>query len=438
VYSPVAWSEEGRLVLISDLHFNTFQDGTIVQKLIDADYRDWHRILSTSTMKNPSSFGSDTNFPLFASALKGIKRSCTNPDLILFSGDVLAHDFNVMFESYSLSKTKYRAFVMETLKFVGSEISHRFPHTPIYFTLGNNDQYDGDFDIPPDGTFLRSAAGIFYRFWLKGDTSGQASFAETFVVGGNYAIGSLETAKLRIISFNSVYFSSQNNYRAEGWRQLNWLEEQLAAAHKNGQKAWILTHIPPGVDVGSTLQVPGTIVTYWDESTINDEGRTYLEEFEHLMAQYSSVVKGVFSGHTHMDHFRLISDLDGGARVSAFVHVTPAISPWSGNNSAFEILRYNHDNLTVLDYKTHYYDQGLREWKREYDFQDIYRKHAMTPSTLASIKGSLEKNMFLKSLFIKFFDVNNPNFVPIDDLNWKAYWCSIGELTPAAFSACYP
>jgi sphingomyelin phosphodiesterase acid-like 3 len=343
-----------------------------------------------------------------------------------------------MFQSYSLSKTQYRAFVMKTLKFVGSEISHRFPDTPIYFTLGNNDQFDGDYIIPPNGAFLHSAADVFYRFWLKGDTSGEAGFAETFVVGGNYAMGSLETAKLRIISFNSVYFSSQNNYREEGWRQLKWLEEQLAAAHGNRQKAWILTHIPPGVNVYETLQEPGTIVAYWDESTRNDKGRTYLKEFEHLMAQYSSDVKGVFSGHTHMDHFRLISDLDGGARVSAFVHMTPAISPRIGNNSAFEVMRYDRDTLTVLDYETHYYDQGLCEWEREYDFQDIYRRDAITPSTLESIKGNMERNMFLKSVFIKFFDVDNPNSVPIDDLNWKAYWCSFGELTPAAFSACYP
>jgi sphingomyelin phosphodiesterase acid-like 3 len=437
-YSPVVWSEEDRLVLFSDLHFNPFQDKKIVQELIDANYWDWYRIFSTSTLKKPSSFGSDTNYPLFASALERIKRSCTNPDLILFSGDVLAHDFNVMFQSYSLSKTKYRAFVMKTLKFVGSEISHHFPDTPIYFTLGNNDQFDGDYNIPPNGAFLHSAADIFYRFWLKGDTSGPAGFADTFVVGGNYAIASLETAKLRLISFNSVYFSSKNNYRDEGWLQLKWLQEQLAAAHENGQKAWVLTHIPPGVDVYSTLQAPGTIVTYWDESTKNDKGRTYLEEFEYLMAQYASDVKAVFSGHTHMDHFRLISDLDGGARVSAFVHVIPAISPRSGNNSAFEVLRYDHDTLTVLDYETHYHDQELREWEREYDFQDTYRKHTMTPSTLASIKGSLEKNTFLKSMFIKFYDVNNPNNVPIDDLNWNAYWCSIVELTPAAFSACYP
>ena len=249
VYSPVAWSEEGRLVLISDLHFNPFQDGKIVQKLINADYQDWHRILSTSTIRTPTSYGSDTNFPLFASALKRIKRSCPNPDLILFPGDILAHNFNTMFQNYSRSQAEYRAFVMKTLKFVGSEISHHFPHTPIYFTLGNNDQFDGDYNIPPNGAFLHSAADIFYRFWLKGDTSGQASFAKTFMVGGNYAIGSLESSKLRLISFNSVYFSSKNNYRDEGWRQLKWLEEQLAAAHENGQKAWILTHIPPGVDV---------------------------------------------------------------------------------------------------------------------------------------------------------------------------------------------
>lgn len=106
--------------------------------------------------------------------------------------------------------------------------------------------------------------------------------------------------------------------------------------------------VPPCVDVCSTLQDPGAIVTCWDESTRNDKGRTCMEKFEHVMTQCSSVMKGVFSGHTYMDYFRLISDLDGDARVSAFVHVTPAISPRSGNNSAFEVLRCRCEGTEIL------------------------------------------------------------------------------------------
>jgi sphingomyelin phosphodiesterase acid-like 3 len=266
----------------------------------------------------------------------------------------------------------------------------------------------------------------------------QTRFVETFSIRGNYVIRPQGVSDTRIISLNSIYFSSNNNYRQQGWLQLKWIEGQLAAAQKKAERVWIVTHIPPGVDVYSTLHSPGNVITYWDESTRNEEGRTYLQQFQYLMRQYASVINGVFSGHSHMDHFRLVPREDNDPGGVAFVHVTPAVSPQFDNNAAFELLRYDNETLNVLDYETHYFDQGLSEWEREYDFGEIYRKFAMTPSGLWGIRESLEKNRAVRSMFIKFYDVNNPDSVPIDRSNWKAYWCAISELTPVAFSACYP
>jgi sphingomyelin phosphodiesterase acid-like 3 len=139
---------------------------------------------------------------------------------------------------------------------------------------------------------------------------------------------------LRIIFANTVFFSPRyrnacgsSDDADPGSATLAWVETELAAAARAQERAWLVYHIPPGVDGFATLRTgscPDTIVPMWKP--------TYATLFDALMRRYSNTVVASFAGHTHMDDFRLLADDNG---YFGFVLVTPALSPIYGQNPAF-------------------------------------------------------------------------------------------------------
>src|SRR5208283_6005169 len=115
-----------------------------------------------------------------------MKLACPTPDFILFSGDLLAHRFQkYRTEVFSDNERAFRAFVKETLKFIGEEFHRTFPRVHVVFTLGNNDSYE-DYKIEPNGTFLHNTMNLYFTHYLKADPARRGSFASTFESGGNY------------------------------------------------------------------------------------------------------------------------------------------------------------------------------------------------------------------------------------------------------------
>jgi hypothetical protein len=206
----------------------------------------------------------------------------------------------------------------------------------------------------------------------------------------------------------------------------------LKTAKKNKQNVWIVLHIPPGVDTWSTVK-KGHTVAYWDDLHKDRDSRTFTDRFEELVQMYSPIIKGIFSGHTHMDHFRLI--FDKSHNPLAYVHITPAISPEYGNNPGFQVLTYDAGSFSVADFDTYYYDGAA--WKEEYDFDGTYGKAPYDASNLAAIYNRLSDDSALRRSFVDYYDVHNRQVNPITDSNWKAYWCGIGSLTDDDFNACY-
>lgn len=216
-------------------------------------------------------------------------------------------------------------------------------------------------------------------------------------------------------------------------KQLEWLRVQLEEARKKGERVWIVTHIPPGVDVWSTLKHPDAISHYWDVQHRNLRDQTFLDRFMELCKASPREVAGIFSGHTHMDHFRLV--LNGKDRATAFVHITPALSPQFGNNPAFQVMRYDAWTLDLLDVVTHYYNGT--SWKPEYSFTKAYEQVSYRIHNLQAASYEIYQDEIVRRKFSDYYDVSNPENIPITDSNWQAYWCGIAELTDAAFQGCY-
>ena len=63
------------VVVFSDVHFNPYYDAKLFPQLVAADAGRWAAIFKSSTLPEPSTFGSDANYPLFALALSSIKQN---------------------------------------------------------------------------------------------------------------------------------------------------------------------------------------------------------------------------------------------------------------------------------------------------------------------------------------------------------------------------
>jgi hypothetical protein len=426
----------GTVISVTDIHFDPFQGfGNPVRKqLATSAYTDWQAIYLKNPAQPEGAIGQETNFSLLNSTIQNMQAICPHPDFIIFSGDLLGHELTNEYTAYLKHNpgVSLDAFVQNTLSFINYEFKIYFSDVPIYFTLGNNDNYI-DFGIapPPGDTFLPDTQDIFFAY-IGGDADTEASFLATFPQTGGYSLHPAAAPTNKIIALNDIYFSSKNKHAAAGWQQMTWLASELASAAQNGEKVWIITHIPPGVNVGTTLSNK-QITDFWQTKNRNAQGQTFLEAFSALTVEYSSVIAGIFCGHTHMDQFRLISDQ--GVSI-AFVHVTPAVSPQFGNNPAFQVLTYDPATFGVIDFETYRYGYLPNVWAGEYSFDLTYGLSLYDPANLETLFDQLPQDAAARKHVTDYFDVNNPGYKPITAKTQRPYWCGIAYLTNQDFVAC--
>src|SRR5579872_4264715 len=153
---------------LADLHFDPFlscqkSPCQLIQALQEAPVAQWKEIFLHSTPSN-FSYGKDSNYYLFESALNAAQKEAKNQKIqfILVLGDFLAHDYNQKFFRYSSSRTAtaYIHFVKKTLTFLATEFNHYFPETNIYWLVGNNDSYQKDYSVDPNGLFFKDFCTI--------------------------------------------------------------------------------------------------------------------------------------------------------------------------------------------------------------------------------------------------------------------------------------
>lgn len=191
------------------------------------------------------------------------------------------------------------------------------------------------------------------------------------------------------------------------------------------------TNIQPTIDSGAKDEVG----LYWDNTHRNATNQTFLGKSLSLTRTYGAVVKAVFCGHTHMDHFRLVSSVNDAPRV--YIHIIPALSPQFNNNPAFQVLKYDTESFVVQDFSTYYFHYASSSWRFEYDFTQTYGKTPCNANNTGIVYGMLRNNAGARQSFMKLYDVSSVKSAPVTPTNWKAYRCGIAELTGTDFSACY-
>ncbi|MFZ2445854.1 MAG: metallophosphoesterase [Syntrophobacteraceae bacterium] len=418
----------GQFLCVSDIHFDPLVglSASVGKQIVNSGYKSWHGIYA----KHPqpaSGYGSETNFTLLDSALQEMRSACPHPDFIVFSGDLLAHAIHKMYAYVGNDRHK---LIRQTLSFISYQFDHYFPGVPIFFTLGNNDHYH-DYGFAPNDPFFRETGADFFRFYLKGDGVSRASFDKSFFAAGNYSARPAASPKNKIIALNNNFFSisSQNQHKEESLKQLDRLESELASARAKRERVWIVMHIPPGVDVQGALKKKQAL-SFWARLE-NSEHLSLLDKFIRLLVEYSPETAAIFSGHTHMDYFRLI--LNRGV-ASTLVHGAPAVTPQFGNNPGFQVFRYDKESFDLIDYDTYRYGY-IHGWAKEYNLKQAYGTSLYDPAGMDTVWDRIQSDKAVRKHYTDFYTVGSTK-VSIAEV-WKAYWCGIANLGGDGFNTCY-
>ena len=438
-------------ISISDIHFNPFYDPSIMEQLTKTDSEGWDKVFGKSVVTGLGDYGNEeTNYNLFLSTLKNMGNPGEKPDFIIFTGDILAHDFNARFRQFKpdSSKEELDRFILKTVKFVINGLSHVFPSAEIFFSLGNTDSYNGDYAIAPKGKFLRDTSNTIYEEFFK-KSENKEKFLKTYTEGGYYSKSVPGLQKARIISLNTVFFSVKyentspsNMYYDPARKELEWLAKELKSAAGQNERVWLLLHIPVGINIYSTrhkfLDDSGKltdVLPFWKPQ--------YSRRFLVLTDVYSQIIKAMFAGHTHMDTFRVTKSGNREVDPSCFIHVSPAISPQFGNNPGYEVFTYDKGDFTLTDYEVHYLNLensaiGVDSpWVLEYSFAEAYQVTSISSRSLNKLLVKFENNSDLRSLWMKYYNVSHTSAPGITHKDWKSYWLGMGKLIENNYLSCF-
>ncbi len=245
---------------------------------------------------------------------------------------------------------------------------------------------------------------------------------------------------IRIVVPNSVFWSKDyknacGDPKADPTQdELTWFAGALRPTHR-GEHTWVLTHIPPGIDVYSSLGSHAPVLTYSAAPAaqipaLADGADTYVTTF--------------IAGHLHTNAFRIASG--GGASDAVPVLTIPSISPIFANDPAYLDATVSTSSGTIVDY-TAYALNGLLPhgmlasgggpaWSLEYTFSRAYGETGgVTAQSLADVQGKLATDAQLRAKFESWFVSGSP-VRGMTESNWRAYWCSDARLTASAWAAC--
>lgn len=427
---------------LSDIHFNPFFTCTrtvipcpLVKELMATDYTKWDAVFAKYDSQKMPAYGEDTNFVLLQSMLIAIQNSIKEykPKFILITGDFLAHHQQQMYQLYSgdLSQQGYEDFVKKQIQFLTAQLQKYTQNTPIYPAIGNNDSYDGDYAVAPNGQFYADLASIWSP--LLKDSDNEAAFLKTFPVAGYYEVTVPGETHHKIIVLNSVLFTKKahnKNINIAAHKELDWLSEQMHTAELQQQKIWLVAHIPVGIDVYRTLQNP----LHWANSFWL---QAYTQAFQEIIDFHYQETKALIVAHTHMDNFYLMKQ-DNQKLPEIFI---PAISPSNKTNPAFKVFSYNPrsfyiQNFAVFTLPLNLVTAKALSWQLEYVFNQMYQPHCQH-CTLGEGMQKIAKRGNTAAAYKKYFEAGSTMPQPINTGKWfPYYWCAISNISVEDYKAC--
>lgn len=236
---------------------------------------------------------------------------------------------------------------------------------------------------------------------------------------------------LRVISLNTnMYYRYnfvlfQKQLERDPNNQIAWLAKELDAAEKANENVYIIGHMPLG-----------------EHDAMTDQSNY----FDQVVKRYSTTIRAMFFGHTHVDHFE-VSYSDYSKRdeshAMAISYICPSLTPTSGMPS-FRVYDVDPDTFAVLDATTYMADMDDKDfqtkgpkWKKYYSAKEVYggalsppvtdSKAELTPAFWHKVTEAFEKNQTLFDSYMsrKSRGWKGPDEKKCDDDCKKAEICQL-------------
>jgi sphingomyelin phosphodiesterase acid-like 3 len=439
-----------QVLLVSDVHFDPFRDPAKVPQLAAAPVEQWRSILDSPASpdrdarlaaldKSCHTRGSDTDEALFVASLHAIHAQARNVKFAAMAGDLMAHAFDCKFETLmpQASDADYRHFAVKTMAYILRELRAALPGVPVYPALGNNDSGCGDYKLDPRSDFLAESAPAFTADVPQAQ---RAQAAAEFAAFGDYNVALPAPFRhARIIAIDDL-FESRRYAGCTGkpsptpaTDQIAWLRSQLDAARASGDKAWVVGHIPPGIDPYSTIAHMRNVCSGQPPEMFLSS--TALPD---ALSTYGDVLSLAIFAHTHMDEMRVLAPSTGGHGPVA-IKMIPSISPINGNLPSFTIATVDPATAVLRDYRViASSDSRGTAWSQEYDFAAAYSKPDYSSATAANLISTFHADPTASTpsseAYIRYYFVRNAT-LPIK-VFWPQYTCALGNYTVESYRAC--
>lgn len=443
-------------VLLSDIHFDPFDDPTRFERLAAAPAAAWAAIL-----REPRSAGADaarrallsrcrgegpaTTQALLDSALEEANARAPNARLAIVTGDFFTHGFQCRFEHAAAQATAagYAAFARKTFDYVAGQVRAAFGGRPVIIALGNHDSGCGNYRQDARDGFV---AGVADAVAAAAAPRDPRPIARQFAAGGYFSLKLPEMPRVRLLVLNDIPLSRHftacdgRPVPAAGQAQLRWLERSLADAAARHEKAWVIGHIPPGIEPWASLRGADVCGREGHVLPLLSDDR-----LAGVIGRHPEVVRfGVF-GHTHMDEFRVLpsarSDDDG-----IPLKIVPSVTPASGNRPAFVVARIDADGGEWLDYEVFvgsFPGAARIEWSAGYRFSDAYHLPSFSGRSLRFLARQLQRDRAAaESASRAFRDAYSPrphfagSSLLFGDRVWPRYACALDRIDTRSFLQC--
>jgi sphingomyelin phosphodiesterase acid-like 3 len=439
---PLRAEEAHRALIVSDLHFDPFSRGAWPAALAAADIGGWTGLLAPAAAEAPSAYGRDTNTALLRSALAAVSRQSAGADLVIVPGDLISHRFEQQAaRALNAGETsdRVRGFAVKTALYVLRELREAAPGRPIVVGLGNNDSECGDYRLEPNGPFLAGLRDAVRA--MAGAELLAPDFDTTFAAAGYYRMRHPAADGVDIVVVNDVLWSTDYRDRcgARGAEaaaaMLDWLEATLREIRAAGRRAWLVHHIPVGIDGYTSMHrkapsCAARVTPYLKEP--------YASRFTGLIRAHGAEIALMISGHIHHDTYRVIRSGDQAVAVDK---IAPGISPIYGNNPGFQILRFDGAGRP-RDIETWFLPLNAPAtakpaWRLEYVFTRDYHQPAFSEEAVAELAGNLlsksPSEQPIRRGFSRAYPVGHG---AIGAASFRGHACAVSEVDPAAYATC--
>lgn len=172
---------------------------------------------------------------------------------------------------------------------------------------------------------------------------------------------------------NWYLWSQQNDPNGE----IAWLEGQLSAAEKAGEKVFIIGHIPPA---------DGDCLHSWSN------------RYRGLFERYQHVIRMQLYGHTHDEDWHLHRGFDDGHPLG-MQWVSGSLGPTHGKNPSFRIFELDAETMLPVEIRKYVMNltdsnyKGEITWEKMFDTTEEYGLKDLAPSSIFDFVSDWTKNV---------------------------------------------